>query len=86
MQKIPEPVFSQLAREFKAATDDELQGRLQYTGQMIVAAVADEAAGISEAVTNLLGWLTDGERFSQKWIAAVISTEGKSREAMNSQG
>jgi hypothetical protein len=41
---------------------------------VIVSAVCDQSAGISEAVTSLLPWLTDAERFSPQWIAAVLTT------------
>lgn len=74
LHHIPEPAFSDLAREFHIATDGEMQGRLRRTGALIVSAVCDQAAGVSEAVSSLLPWLTDPERFSPQWIAAVQST------------
>jgi hypothetical protein len=76
---IPEPVFSDLAREFDLATGGELQGRLKRTGDLIVSAVCDQSAGISEAVNSLLPWLIDAQRFSPQWIVAVTRTEGLAR-------
>lgn len=76
---IPDPVFTGLARKFQAATDGELQGRFRRTGELIVAAVCDEAAGIADAVNSLKEWLTDAERFSPQWIAAVSDAFGQAR-------
>ena len=83
LHHIPEPVFTDLAREFHLATDGELQGRLRRTGDLIVSAVCDQAAGISEAVTSLLTWLTDPERFSPQWFEAVSNTLNKAQKSVN---
>ncbi len=77
---IPEPSFSALAHEFRIATDGELKGRLKRTGDLIVSAVCDEVAGVTEAVGSLLTWLTDTHRFSPQWIAAVSITLEQARE------
>jgi len=83
LQLIPEPLFSRLAKEFHLATDDELQGRFKNTGALIVAAVCDQAAGVTAAVSSLLSWLTDEERFFPQWIAAVSKTLGEAGEIVN---
>ena len=80
MQLIPEPSFSNLAQAFHEATDSELQGRFNRTGDMIVSAVCDEAAGVTDAVASLLPWLTDAKRFSPQWIVAVSTTLEKAHE------
>lgn len=80
LQLIPEPSFSNLAQAFHEATDSELQGRFNRTGDMIVSAVCDEAAGVTDAVASLLPWLTDAKRFSPQWIAAVSTTSEKAHE------
>jgi heme oxygenase len=72
--RIPEPAFGRLAREFHIATDGEQMGRFKGTGALIVAAVTDRANGITDAVTNLIAWLTDRERFSIQWIMEVRNT------------
>lgn len=60
--------------EFHLTTESELQGRLKRCGDLIVSAVCDHSAGISEAVGSLIPWLTDPERFSPEWISAVTKT------------
>jgi heme oxygenase len=77
---IPEPSFSTLSHAFYISTDSELQGRFKRTGNLIVSAVCDEAAGVTESVASLLPWLTDAERFSPQWIASVLDTLKKARE------
>jgi len=74
LQYISEPAFSLMAREFSIATDSELLGRFKRTGDLIVSAVCDQQAGVNDAVSSLLPWLTDAERFSAQWIAAVLNT------------
>ncbi len=60
-----------IIHRFFSGSDNELNGKLKGTGALIVSAVCDEHAGISEAVKSLLTWLTDAERFQQEWIEAV---------------
>lgn len=74
LQHIPESDFNRLTKEFEVATDGELRGRFKGTGALIVAAACDQAAGISEAVSSLVPWLTDEERFHPQWIASVKKT------------
>jgi hypothetical protein len=52
MRMIPESKFNELAQQFHIANDGELQGRLKGTGALIVSAVADEAVGMSKAVSK----------------------------------
>lgn len=44
------------------------------TGLLLASAVADEQNGIDGTVAAIHGWLTDPERFSAAWIAAVDET------------
>jgi heme oxygenase len=85
LHRIPEPGFSDLARAFHLATDGELQGRFKRTGELIVSAVCDQESGVTEAVTSLLPWLTDSERFSPSWIAAVLKTLEQARVSLQSK-
>ena len=82
---LPEPLFRQIARRFYEATDSELQGRFLRTGELIAAAVCDEAAGITGAVTSLIPWLTDGSRFDSNWTAAVHDTVAAARRGVVSR-
>ncbi len=38
--------------------------------------MADEAAGITQAVASLLPWLQDEQRFPPAWVSAVCRSEG----------
>ncbi len=86
LRHIPEPSFSNLADAFDNAADGERRERLQNTGNLMVAAVYDEAAGVAEAVASLLPWLTDRKRFSPQWIAAVLRTLEQARELVKESG
>lgn len=79
LQHITESDFENLTKEFEVATDGELSGRFKGTGALIVAAACDQAAGISEAVSSLIPWLTDEERFNPQWIASVEKTLEQAR-------
>ena len=68
---IPESAYEELKIAFDLATDNELQRRFNRTSDLIVSAVCDQSAGISDAVNNLLPWLTDKKRFPSKWITAI---------------
>ena len=71
LRRIPEASWASVVQAFHRATDGELHGRFKGTGALIVAAVCDQDAGITEAVSSLQGWLTDPERFPDAWITAV---------------
>lgn len=83
---ISEPVFNRLTDQFHLATEGELQGRLKRCGDLIVSAVCDQSAGISEAVGSLLPWLTDPERFSPEWISAVAKTLKQADNSVKENG
>ena len=63
-----------LAGAFEGIVGDELVGRVPGAGALLVLAVADEQAGISNAVTSLEGWMSEPARFPERWIAAVRVT------------
>ena len=48
-------------------------------GEILVAAVADEAAGIEKAVESLEPWVCDPARFPPPWIQAVRTTIAEAR-------
>ena len=77
---IDEAVGAALAREFSERVGAELDERLPETGALLVAAVADEEAGIGRAVPSLVGWMTDASRFPARWTAAVRATVAAARE------
>lgn len=78
-QQIDEPTFQALAAEFAAQVGPELAERFAGTGYLLVAAVADERAGIKRAVTSVEEALTDPQQFPQHWIDAVREVIEKAR-------
>lgn len=82
LRLVPEALFGEFERQFKAATDDERAGRLRGTGALLVSAVCDEAAGIAGAVTSLVEWLGDPGRFPPEWVEEVARTVERARHAV----
>ena len=72
--QIREQDFIALAEQFQRSVDPEWRARFPNMGPLLVSAVADEAAGISQAVPQLEGWATDPSSFPAEWIAAVRAT------------
>jgi hypothetical protein len=79
LQQIDEPTFQALAAEFDAAVGPDWSARMGGIGYLLVAAVADERAGINRAVTSLESVLSDPQQFPQPWIDAVHKAIGKAR-------
>lgn len=80
-QQLDEPTFQTLAGEFESLVGPELAERLAGTGYLLVAAVADERAGIKAAVSSIEGALTDPQQFPQPWIEAVHRIIDKARKS-----
>lgn len=74
-------VQARLAAAFDARIDPAWRRRLPHTGALLVAAVADERAGIARAVSSLESWMADPVRFPPPWIAAVRATLQAARES-----
>lgn len=85
LRRIPEDSFIKLAHDFHEATDGEMKGKLDRTGELIVSAICDEAAGIAEAATSLLSWLTDKQLFSSIWTREVLKTAETARAIVREQ-
>jgi heme oxygenase len=64
--------FDSLATEFETRVGGAAP--LRGIGKLLVAAIADAADGVPNAVESLEGWLTDPNRFSTRWIETVRST------------
>jgi hypothetical protein len=69
--QISEAETRTLIDEFDSAVGLRWTTRLPRTGAILVAAVADDLAGLSHAVTSLESWMTDAARFPDAWIAAA---------------
>ena len=54
-------------------------GRVPGAGALLVLAVADEQAGVSNAVTSLEARMSEPARFPERWIAAVHVTIARAR-------
>jgi len=65
---------------FDRQVGSEWQRQLPRTGGLLAAAVADERAGITQAVPSIEGWMTEPSRFPAHWIAAVRTTIRTARE------
>lgn len=75
--QIPEQEFRSLAAAFEALAGQSFN--LPRMGEILVSAVADEAAGVERAVASLEPWACDPDRFPTPWIEAVRSTIGEAR-------
>lgn len=79
---LADDVFARLAADFQAAADDGWVRRLPGFGDILVASVADEAAGIGRAVSSMLAWAADPALFPERWIAAVRHTVVEARRSV----
>jgi cytochrome c556 len=77
---LDEALSRRLAERFDAAVGREWSERLPGTGALLAAAVADERAGVGNAVESLETWLTDAARFPPAWILAVRAVIQEARE------
>ena len=78
---VDEALSRKLADRFDAAVGREWSERLPGTGALLAAAVADERAGVQNAVESLESWLTDATRFPAPWIRAVREVLQEARDA-----
>lgn len=64
-------IFQSLTDKFDEQVGGSWSNRMKGTGQILCSAVADEQAGIEQAVKSLETWMTDASRFPEHWISAV---------------
>ncbi len=81
-RSLPDAAFTRIAADFEARADAEWMRRLPGMGSILVAAVADEAAGIGRAVHSMLSWAANPALFPHAWIAAVRSTIADARRGV----
>ena len=67
---LPAAQLEQLAGTFRQRLPPHLPDEIRE-GVLIGAAVADERAGIAQAVDSLLAWLADPAHFPARWCTAV---------------
>jgi hypothetical protein len=69
---VAESTFAQVNAEFDAGTASCTE-RVKNMGSVIVAAVADDQAGVGNVLESVVSWAKDPARFDSVWIAAVDS-------------
>lgn len=82
--RIPAAEAAALADAFLARADPTGAEGLPEMGLVLVAATADEADGIVNAVSSVEAWAADGARFSGRWTAAVEDTLSAARSRCSS--
>jgi hypothetical protein len=68
---LEEAVTAELAAAFDQRVGPDPTPRIPEAGMLLVAAVADERAGLAGGVDSLLEWLADPARFSADWVSAT---------------
>ncbi len=63
-----------LGEDFDARVGPEWSRRLRGTGELLASAVADESAGLTQAVPSLASWMSEPSRFPGPWLHAVAET------------
>lgn len=76
---IPDHLLSELSTAFEENIQSAGGTLPRRTGELIVAAVADELSGIEGATASIEDWLTDASRFSAQETEAVRALIAKAR-------
>lgn len=79
LRHVDEAALHAASVAFARQVGDDWDRQLPETGALLVAAVADETAGIPTAVASITGWMTDPSRFPPRWIDAVTATISAAR-------
>jgi hypothetical protein len=78
---LPAAAFARLSSEFDSRTHG-CKDAVKNMGSVIVAAVADDAAGMGSVLANVTEWAQDAGRFEPEWVRAVQATIGHARAAL----
>lgn len=70
-QQFPPEQFNRMRLEFEQTVGPALAAQHPTMGTLLVAAVADGANGLPNALGSMLEWLCDPQRFPPEWVAAV---------------
>jgi hypothetical protein len=71
---------AELVRSFGERADPESLATLPRMGEILASAAVDEAAGAESAVSSVLAWVADPDRFTARWIDAVEQTVREARD------
>ena len=74
LRTIPEERAAELAARFAAGLETEARIAPAEAATLLVAAAADELAGVVHAEKGLTRWLAEPSRFSRRWRTAVERT------------
>lgn len=77
--------FDMLSQRFDESVDPAWLECLAGTGELLVAAVADESSGLDGALPAVRDWLTEPQRFPDAWIAAVQQTIAATETAIQAK-
>lgn len=77
---LSEDALLDLDREFDLRVGPDWSAWMPHGGGLLAAAVADDRGGITRAVDNIVGWMTDASRFPAHWIEAVEATVSAARQ------
>jgi hypothetical protein len=69
-----------VAQAFDRRVGAAAAAELPEAGALLVAAVADEQAGLDQAVDSLMQWLADPTGFPSAWVTAATETVAEARE------
>ena len=83
---ISDELLRELSTEFEEEVGAEGGPFAKRSGELIVAAVADERSGMEGAVKSIESWMTDASRLPIGWIQAVRSLIAKAREKATKTG
>ncbi len=80
LRHLDEASCSQLALGFDRHVGSAAAAELPEAGALLVAAVAEERAGLHGVVASLMEWLADPARFAAQWVTAATDTVAEARE------
>lgn len=83
---LSDDAMAELEARFEERAGRATTERLPRMGRILVAAVADEADGLANAVRAVLDWAHDPASFPDEWLVAVESTVREARERTASAG
>lgn len=80
-EKLSDEQLAALAAGFDRAVAGD-SAHIPRMGEILVAAVVDEASEVDNAARKVETWAADPARFSPQWISAVAETLRRAREAV----
>jgi hypothetical protein len=78
LERIPAELFESLSEGFQNRVDG-VRGSVANMGRVLVAAVADDRAGVAGVLQSVSQWACDPTRFDGVWVEAVRQTVAAAR-------